>query len=110
MAKKANFRAFSKSIFRQSKSVIDRITRIIGLVVGSIKEALALGVAIVQVIAAFLGVLGFGIGGLAAAFATLASIFQFQIIWALGFFFLTIICWVITVTILTWIDHSSTRL
>lgn len=44
-------------------------------------------------------VLGFGIGGLAAAFSTLASIFHFQILGALGFFFLTIICWFITVAI-----------
>ncbi|WP_218081243.1 hypothetical protein [Anthocerotibacter panamensis] len=34
----------------------------------------------------------FGIGGLAAAFATLASIFHFQILGALGFFFLMLIC------------------
>jgi hypothetical protein len=34
-----------------------------------------------------------GIGGLASAFATLASIFHFQILGALGFFFLTAICW-----------------
>jgi hypothetical protein len=39
----------------------------------------------------------FGIGGLAAAFSTLASIFHFQILWALGFFFLAIICYVIFV-------------
>ena len=44
-------------------------------------------------------VFGFGIGGLAAAFSTLASIFHFQILGALGFFFLTIICWFITVAI-----------
>jgi hypothetical protein len=37
----------------------------------------------------------FGIGGLASAFATLASIFHFQILGALGFFFLMRICWVI---------------
>jgi hypothetical protein len=35
----------------------------------------------------------FGIGGLAAAFSTLASIFHFQILGALGYFFLTVICW-----------------
>jgi len=39
----------------------------------------------------------FGIGGLAAAFSTLASIFHFQILWALGFFFLAIICYLIFV-------------
>lgn len=44
--------------------------------------------------------LAFGIGGLAAAFSTLASIFHFQILGALGFFFLTIICWMITAAIL----------
>jgi hypothetical protein len=37
----------------------------------------------------------FGVGGLASAFATLASIFHFQILGALGFFFLTCICWVV---------------
>jgi len=36
---------------------------------------------------------GFWIGGLAAAFSTLASIFHFQILAALGFFFLMFICW-----------------
>lgn len=44
-------------------------------------------------------VLGFGIGGLAAAFSTLASIFHFQILGALGFFLLTIICWFSAVAI-----------
>jgi hypothetical protein len=44
--------------------------------------------------------LAFGIGGLAAAFSTLASIFHFQILGALGFFLLTIICWLITAAIL----------
>jgi len=44
-------------------------------------------------------VLGFGIGGLAAAFSTLASIFHFQILGALGFFLLMIICWFIAVAI-----------
>lgn len=44
-------------------------------------------------------VLGFGIGVLASAFSTLASIFHFQILGALGFFFLTIICWLVTVAI-----------
>jgi hypothetical protein len=39
----------------------------------------------------------FGIGGLAAAFSTLASIFHFQILWALGFFFLAVLCYVIFV-------------
>ena len=43
--------------------------------------------------------LAFGIGGLAAAFSTLASIFHFQILGALGFFFLAIICWGITASI-----------
>ena len=42
----------------------------------------------------------FGVSGLAAGFSTLASIFHFQILWALGFFFLTIICWMITAAIL----------
>jgi hypothetical protein len=44
--------------------------------------------------------LAFGVGGLAAAFSTLASIFHFQILGALGFFLLTIICWLITAAIL----------
>jgi hypothetical protein len=44
--------------------------------------------------------IAFGVGGLAAAFSTLASIFHFQILGALGFFFLTIICWMITAAIL----------
>ena len=35
--------------------------------------------------------LAFGIGTLASAFATLASIVHFQILGALGFFFLTLI-------------------
>jgi hypothetical protein len=43
--------------------------------------------------------LAFGISGLAAAFSTLASIFHFQILGALGYFFLVIICWGITVMI-----------
>ncbi len=34
----------------------------------------------------------FGVGGLASASATLASIFHFQILGALDFFFLTDIC------------------
>lgn len=34
----------------------------------------------------------FGIGALASAFATLASIVHFQILGALGFFFLAAIC------------------
>ena len=37
----------------------------------------------------------FGIGGLAALFATLASIIHFQILGALGFCFLTLVCFVI---------------
>lgn len=41
----------------------------------------------------------FGVSGLAAAFSTLASIFHFQILGALGFFFLAIICWSITAVI-----------
>jgi len=44
--------------------------------------------------------LAFGVGGLAAAFSTLAGIFHFQILGALGFFLLTIICWLITAAIL----------
>jgi hypothetical protein len=36
--------------------------------------------------------LAFGISAIASAFSTLASIFHFEILWALGFFFLTIIC------------------
>ena len=44
--------------------------------------------------------LAFGVSGLAAAFSTLASIFHFQILGALGFFLLTIICWLITAAIL----------
>jgi len=34
-----------------------------------------------------------GIAGLASAFATLASIVHFQILGALGFFFLTVVCY-----------------
>jgi hypothetical protein len=41
-----------------------------------------------------------GIGGLASAFATLASIFHFQICGALGFFFLTLMCWGIAMMIM----------
>lgn len=37
----------------------------------------------------------FGIGGLAAAFTTLACIIHFQILGALGAFFLMVVCWVI---------------
>ena len=33
----------------------------------------------------------FGTGGLASAFACLASIIRFEILWALGFFFLAVI-------------------
>lgn len=43
--------------------------------------------------------LAFGISGLAAAFSTSASIFHFQIFGALGYFFLTMICWGITAMI-----------
>ncbi len=35
----------------------------------------------------------FGISGLAACFALLASVIHFQILGALGFFFLMAICW-----------------
>ena len=42
----------------------------------------------------------FGIGGLASAFATLASIFHFQILGALGFCFLAMVCFAITNSIL----------
>ncbi len=38
----------------------------------------------------------FGIGGLAAAFTTLACIIHFQILGALGAFFLTGVCWLVT--------------
>jgi hypothetical protein len=41
----------------------------------------------------------FGISGLAAAFSTLASIFHFQILGALGFCFLSWICFVIAALI-----------
>ncbi|WP_146179257.1 hypothetical protein [Limnohabitans sp. Hippo4] len=44
-------------------------------------------------------ILFFGISGLAAAFSTLASIFHFQILGALGFCFLAWICFVITAVI-----------
>ncbi len=44
-------------------------------------------------------ILVFGVSGLAAAFSTLASIFHFQILGALGFFFLTVICWGIAAVI-----------
>ena len=39
-------------------------------------------------------ILVFGIGGLASAFSVLASIFAFQILGALGFTLLTVICWI----------------
>jgi len=39
--------------------------------------------------------LAFGVGGLAAAFTTLACIIHFQILGALGAFFLTGVCWFI---------------
>jgi len=55
--------------------------------------------AIVLIIQRWFWILVFGIGGLAAAFSTLASIFHFQILGALGFFFLAIICWGITSSI-----------
>lgn len=42
----------------------------------------------------------FGIGGLASAFSTLASIFHFQILNALGLFFLTLFCWMVASEIL----------
>jgi len=38
----------------------------------------------------------FGVGGLASAFACLASIVQFEILWALGFFFLAVILFIST--------------
>jgi hypothetical protein len=41
----------------------------------------------------------FGVSGLASAFATLASIIHFQILAALGFFFLTGICWFISILV-----------
>ena len=41
-------------------------------------------------------VLSFGIGALASAFTTLACIFSFQILGALGAFFLMVICGVIS--------------
>ncbi len=39
--------------------------------------------------------LAFSVGGLAAAFTTLACIIHFQILGALGAFFLMIVCWFI---------------
>jgi hypothetical protein len=44
-------------------------------------------------------VLVFGISGLAARFSTLANIFHFQILGALGFCFLSWICFVIAAVI-----------
>jgi hypothetical protein len=44
-------------------------------------------------------VLGFFTAALASGFAMLASIVHFQILWAVGFFFLMIICWGITANI-----------
>ena len=41
----------------------------------------------------------FGISGLASGFAMIASIIHFQILGALGFFFLMIICWGIAAAI-----------
>ena len=38
----------------------------------------------------------FGISGLAACFALLASIIHFQILGAIGFFFLMLVCWGVT--------------
>jgi hypothetical protein len=46
----------------------------------------------------------FGVGGLAAAFTTLACIFHFQILGALGAFFLTGICWFIAMIIHNRVD------
>ena len=37
--------------------------------------------------------LGFGLGGLASCFAMIASVIHFQILGAIGFFVLMIICW-----------------
>ncbi len=45
-------------------------------------------------------VLAFGIGALASAFTTLACIFHFQILGALGAFLLMAICWVIAASII----------
>lgn len=42
----------------------------------------------------------FGLAGLASAFSTLASIFHFQIMAAMLFFFLTILCWGVAVFII----------
>jgi hypothetical protein len=44
-------------------------------------------------------IFAFGIGALASVFAMLASIIHFQILGALGFFILAIICGVIAATI-----------
>ena len=45
-------------------------------------------------------VLVFGVSGLASCFATLASIVHFQILGALLFFFLMLVCWAISGAIL----------
>ena len=45
---------------------------------------------------AWFWVLVFGLGGLASCFATIASIFHFQILPAVGFFLLMIFCWSIS--------------
>ncbi len=44
-------------------------------------------------------ILVFGISGLASAFATLASIFHFEILGAIGYFFLMAILWILTAVI-----------
>ncbi len=36
---------------------------------------------------------GFGLGGLASCFAMIASVIHFQILGAIGYFVLMIICW-----------------
>lgn len=41
----------------------------------------------------------FLMAALASLFSMLASIFHFQILWAIGFFFLAIISWIIFMTI-----------
>jgi hypothetical protein len=50
-------------------------------------------ICLVIVLQRWFWLLVFGISGLAACFALLASIIHFQILGALGFFFLMIICW-----------------
>jgi len=52
-----------------------------------------LGLAILLMTRRWFWVLAFFVAGLASAFTVLASIIHFQIFAAVGFFFLTIICW-----------------